>query len=129
MFSTMISFQAMFSCLMICLSGYALIRARTSEDSIRFFFFFLGMLYEVFFPCYAGNEVVEKSEELLFNLYSSNWPELDTHSKKMLLTFSIRLNDPIIIKFGFIKRLRLRTFTEVVDISYKIYAVLQRTQK
>lgn len=136
----MISFQAMFSCLMICLSGYALIRVRywqevsflsqrnitnmitkyliffqaeTSEDSMRFFLFFLCMPYQVFFPCFAGNQVAEKSEKLLFYLYSSNWPEIDTRYKKMLLLFSIKLNRPIIIRFGFIKQLRLRTFTEV----------------
>ncbi|CAD7086811.1 unnamed protein product [Hermetia illucens] len=125
-FSGIIFIQASLSCLLICLSAFALGLANDIGTFILFFSFIFGMLYEVFVMCYAGDYLTEKSEELLFNLYSSSWPDIPRDCRKMVLIFCIKLNNPIIVKFGIIQDLHLRTFTKIVDAAYKLYALLQQ---
>ncbi|CAD7086809.1 unnamed protein product [Hermetia illucens] len=125
-FSGIILIQALCSCLLICLSAFGLGLAHDIETFLRFLTFLLCMLYEVFLTCYAGDYVADKSKKLLFDLYSSSWPDIPQDCRKMLLIFSMKLNNPIIIKFGIIQNLHLRTFTKVVDGAYKLYALLQQ---
>ncbi|XP_037917387.1 odorant receptor 94a-like [Hermetia illucens] len=125
-FSGIIFIQALLSCLLICLSAFALGLANDIGTFILFFSFIFGMLYEVFLMCYAGDYLTEKSEELLFNLYSSSWPDIPRDCRKMMLIFCVKLNNPIIVKFGIIQDLHLRTFTKIIDAAYKLYALLQQ---
>ncbi|CAD7086808.1 unnamed protein product [Hermetia illucens] len=125
-FSGMIFTQTLFSCLFICLSAFALGLANDTETYIRFLSFITSMLYEVFLVCYAGDSLTGKSEKLFFDLYSSPWPDIPQDCRKMVLILSMRLNNPIVIRFGFIQSLLLQTFTKIVDAAYKLYALLQQ---
>ncbi|CAD7083815.1 unnamed protein product [Hermetia illucens] len=126
LFSGTIFIQALFGCLLICLSAFALGLATDTGTFMRFVAFIFTMLYEVFLMCYAGDYLTEKSEKLLFDLYSSSWPDIPQDCRKMVLILSMKFGNPIVIKFGFIQHLLLQTFTKIVDAAYKLYALLQQ---
>lgn len=71
------------------------------------------MVFEIFLPCFFGNEIILASNNLSYSLFSSDWTEQTSTYKKKLIIFTERLRRPIVITAGKIVNLSLTTFTSV----------------
>lgn len=71
------------------------------------------MLFEIFLPCFFGNEIMLASNNLSYSLFSSEWTEQNISYKKKMIIFTERLRRPIVITAGKIVNLSLITFTSV----------------
>jgi len=56
-----------------------------------------SMLYQIFWPLYAGNEIQNESRRLLHSLYQSNWMDADLRTKKLIIIAMENLKKPIVI--------------------------------
>jgi len=57
----------------------------------------LSILYQIFWPLYAGNEIQIQSQRLLHSLYQTNWIEADLKTKKLIIIAMENLKKPIVI--------------------------------
>lgn len=71
------------------------------------------MLFEIFLPCFFGNEIILSSDNLSYCLFSSDWVEQTITYKKKMIIFAERLKRPIVITAGKFVKLSLITFTSV----------------
>lgn len=87
------------------------------------------MGFEIFLPCYIGNDLSVASHKLSLALFHSNWPE---GSKKLRTTLKIFMEnvkkDTVITAFG-IFDVNLSTFTTIANSTYSLFAVLKRVNK
>lgn len=72
------------------------------------------MLFELLLPCFFGNEIMLKSDQLSYCIFSSDWINQTLQYKKKLIIFTERLKRPIKITAGKIIILSLSTFTSVI---------------
>lgn len=71
------------------------------------------MMNEIFLPCYFGNEVTLRREEISHAVYSSDWIHLSQKFKKNMIIFLEGLKRARILKSGKIFTLSLFSFLTV----------------
>lgn len=97
-----------------------------SEDlvSLSFYLSFSAtMMNEIFLPCYFGNEVTLKREQLALAIYSSEWFDLSQKFKQNMIIFLEGLKRVRILKSGKIFTLSLFSFLTVFSIYFKIIKI------
>lgn len=76
--------------------------------------YLIGMIFEIFMPCYYGSMLQVKSEQLLVGLYRSNWMPQSRKFKSSMLIIGQRAMQPIIpLVGGGLLALALPTFVAV----------------
>lgn len=73
----------------------------------------MGMIMQIYFQCYFGNQLVYKSNQLTVKAFHSNWIEQDQQFKRFLLIFDVGAQNPIIFFAGGLFKLDLATFLRV----------------
>lgn len=71
----------------------------------------LGLL--MFLPCYFGALIMFKSDELATNVYRSNWIQMASIHRKIIITFQERLKRVSSIVVGRLLLLSLETYASV----------------
>lgn len=74
---------------------------------------FTAMTCQIFFPCYYGSMVYEKSFEIRVDAFASNWVEQSSSVKKSLTIFIEGTMRPIEMLAGSLFPLNLSTFLAV----------------
>jgi odorant receptor len=83
------------------------------------------MMFEIFLPCYFGNELSHASSKLSTAVFHSNWIEEELSYKKSLIVLMENLKkDMKITAFGIID-VNLETFKNAVQSAYSLHAVLK----
>lgn len=117
-FSLVYFIQFSINSIVICFTAYQISTVEPSSNYFAFLFaiFYIGpsiIICQIFIPCYFGNEIILKSAELSFHLYSSNWLATSKQFKKIMLIFMERLKRPAKINSYGIFTMGLETFTTV----------------
>lgn len=73
--------------------------------------FALGLL--IYMPCYVGNEIIVKSDELSNKLYASDWISMRSSKRKLVIIIMERFKRTTLVKVGWLFVLGLETFTSV----------------
>lgn len=73
----------------------------------------LNMLLELSIPCFYGTELHCNSQLFQFNLYDSNWIEMDKPSRRDVLILMSFFQNPMSVKIGGLLNLNLETITTV----------------
>ncbi|XP_055640236.1 odorant receptor 94b-like [Toxorhynchites rutilus septentrionalis] len=97
--------------------------------TIPIFIYLIAMLGQIFLPCYYGNEITLKSQQLTKALFASEWYKLAVVDRKELTRFMLRTNKPIQLKAGGFFYYNLEAFTATLNTAYSIYAVVNRKQR
>lgn len=71
------------------------------------------MLVEIILYCWFGNEIILKSENICFSVYSSDWYRNSVEYKKKMLMIMTRTQVPIRLYAGNLFTLSLVTFAAV----------------
>lgn len=74
----------------------------------------MNMLIEIFFPCYFGTLVTEKSREIPRFLFFCEWIRFKQSNKKSIIIFMTRANKEIVFYAGRLFVVGLAAFVQVL---------------
>lgn len=77
------------------------------------FGYLFAMICQLYLPCYYGNRITSRSEDLAVALYDSNWYEWDLQDRKAVIFMLARFQRPLIVKAFGIKNFNLEVFSNV----------------
>ncbi|KAG5678334.1 hypothetical protein PVAND_008019 [Polypedilum vanderplanki] len=88
-------------------------------------FLLLALLFLMYMICYRGNDIEEKSKQLMNDLFSCEWYQAELKIQKIIIILMENFKKPMILKaFGF-NAINLEFFLQVLKIAYSMYAVLK----
>ncbi|CAL1681631.1 unnamed protein product [Lasius platythorax] len=126
-FSTIIFFQFLSNCIIICLIAYNVTQMKVYIPAvlIGLVTYMCCMTYQIFIFCWHGNELHLHSVRIATAAYSSNWFSNTKRFTRSLQIMMIRAHRPFTLSAGNIMLLSLDTFVEILRMSYSIFTVLQ----
>ncbi|EZA58248.1 ObirOr5-C1 [Ooceraea biroi] len=126
-FGTIIFFQFLSNCLIICLIAFNVSQMKVyiPEVLIGMLTYMCCMTYQIFIFCWHGNELHLHSLRLALAAYSSNWFAGTEGFKRSLQIVMVRSQRPLTMSAGNIMLLSLDTFVQILRMSYSIFTVLQ----
>ncbi|XP_076179890.1 odorant receptor Or1-like [Ptiloglossa arizonensis] len=128
-FKSIIFIQFVASTAVLCVELYRLTRRKLDSRFIDTIIYGSCSLWQILFYCWYGNEVREKSLNIVDLIIECNWTSFDNSSKKFLLMIMKRATIPIEFKSIYIASLNLASFMALLKTSYSVYNVLQRGQE
>lgn len=99
-----------------CASEFKLMKLDPFEESVKYLsvvLYLLGLVFQIFLPCYLGSVVKAKSGRLLRAIYESNWTEQSADYKMAVIVFAERTKQEITPKAGSMFALDLPMFLSV----------------
>ncbi|XP_045501109.1 odorant receptor 2a-like [Colias croceus] len=132
-FSLASALQFMLSVMVLCLVGVRFLsieNPRSHPIQIIWMAIYLTcMLIEIFILCWFGNELILKSLELRQAAYDGPWMILEPKTRMLVIVFIERCNRPLRVTAGKIFTLSLDTYTNLINWSYKAFAVMRNMKK
>ncbi|NP_001164401.1 odorant receptor 105 isoform X1 [Nasonia vitripennis] len=113
----------------ICINVYLLSFSKIglNVDFITSLGLFSISLFQIYLPCWYGNEVMLHSSEIANSIYDMDWVRLSPTARKTLIIVMIRSSKPIQIRAGYFVSMNLRSFLSIMKTSYSALSVLQQT--
>lgn len=109
----------------VCCSLFKLITLDPFEQTVKFMsvlMYVLGLVFQIFLPCYLGSVVKAKSDRLLRAIYASNWIDQSAEYKFAVLMFGERSKRVIAPKACLVFALELPMFLSVGEIGHRIHS-------
>lgn len=82
------------------------------------------MVFEIFMPCYFGNELIDVSKKLNTKMYQSNWTIQSKKFKTAMKIFMENAKNPLKVSVFGVFDLNLETFLRIINSAYSLYVVL-----
>ncbi|XP_071634285.1 odorant receptor 46a-like isoform X2 [Temnothorax longispinosus] len=115
-----------FSLLIVCTSIFILSKKKLlSFDFLSMFLYLNGMLLQLFYYCWYGNELELKSKGIVTAVYSSDWTMVTPQERRLLMFIMISSQRGIMLSYHGVFALSLNTFTWICRTSYSAYNLLQ----
>ncbi|XP_024868539.1 odorant receptor Or1-like isoform X4 [Temnothorax curvispinosus] len=126
-FSTVIFFQFLSNCVIICLIAFNVSQMKVYIPAvlIGMLTYMCCMTYQIFIFCWHGNELHLHSIRLVTAAYSNNWFSNSDRFKRSLQIVMTRAHRPFTLSAGKVMSLSLNTFVQIMRMSYSIFTVLQ----
>ncbi|XP_077271876.1 odorant receptor 46a-like isoform X2 [Temnothorax americanus] len=105
---------------------YFLQKKLLSFDFLSMFLYLNGMLLQLFYYCWYGNELELKSKGIVTAVYSSDWTMVTPQERRLLMLIMISSQRGIMLSYHGVFALSLNTFTWICRTSYSAYNLLQR---
>ncbi|XP_072938132.1 odorant receptor 10-like [Epargyreus clarus] len=125
--------QFMLSVMVLCLIGIQFLSIENPISHpmqiIWMAIYLTCMLIEVFILCWFGNELILKSLELRRAAFEGPWLNMDPKTNMLLIIFLERCKRPLRVTAGKIFTLSLDTYTNLINWSYKAFAVMRNMKK
>ncbi|XP_076223492.1 odorant receptor 10-like isoform X2 [Nomia melanderi] len=125
-FQVVLCFQFIAAGSMICFNIYRLTQTKITEKGIETIMLMFCSLLQIFYYCWYGNEVKQKSLKIPDAILASNWESLDINSKRTLLMVMLRATFPMEFTSAHVVSVNLESFMTVIKTSYSAYNVLNR---
>jgi odorant receptor len=97
-----------------------------NSDFIKMLTFMMTMSFEIFLPCYFGNELSKASSKLSTAVFHSQWTRENKCDEKCKMIFMENLKKDMKISAWQFFNVNLESFTTIVNATYSLYAVLQK---
>ncbi|CAK1581096.1 unnamed protein product [Parnassius mnemosyne] len=128
-FSLASALQFMLSAMVLCLVGVQFLSIENPSShcmQIMWMAVYLTcMLTEVFILCWFGNELILKSLELQNVAFACPWLGTNLNNKLFIIILMERSKRPLQVTAGKIFTLSLNTYTNLINWSYKAFAVMR----
>ncbi|XP_033331538.2 odorant receptor Or1-like [Megalopta genalis] len=124
-FQGILGFQFMASTPMVCLTLFRITNMSMGPELYEAIMYIICTMMQLSYYCWYGNEVKLKSLEVPDMIFSSNWPELNSDAKRMLLFIMQRSTFPIEFTSAHIVAVNLESFMAVMKTSYSLFNLLQ----
>jgi hypothetical protein len=94
---------------------------------IRTLFYTFSKFFQIFVPCYYGNEVMLASQKPSSALFYSNWIKSNQKYKKSMKIFLENLKNPIkVIAVDGLVNIDFGTFRKICNSAYSLYALFKK---
>ncbi|XP_024878579.1 odorant receptor 22c-like isoform X2 [Temnothorax curvispinosus] len=118
--------QFFISILVLCSVVYYLSSHLTFTDFATMIVFTFCMFLQIFFYCWAGNEVMLKSTGLSEVVYHMDWMLMTVSEQKNLLMIMKRSAKPVKLTSSFLVTLSLESYGNLLKASFSAFNVLQQ---
>ncbi|KAG5319585.1 OR46A protein, partial [Pseudoatta argentina] len=116
-----------FSLLIVCTSIFLISKKKLlSFEFLSMFLYLSGMLLQLFYYCWYGNELELKSKDIATAVYSCDWTMVTPLERRSLMLIMISSQKGIMFSYHGIFALSLNTFTWICRTSYSAYNLLQQ---
>ncbi|XP_076223627.1 odorant receptor 10-like isoform X2 [Nomia melanderi] len=125
-FQGIVSVQFLSSVGMMCFTLYRMTQVGLGSKAVEMFMYALCMLTQIFYYCYHGDQVKQKSLGIPDLIITTKWTTLDDDTKKILLmimrraTFSIQFTGTSVVSVN------LESFMTVMKTAYSAFNLLQQ---
>ncbi|XP_072761972.1 odorant receptor 4-like isoform X2 [Anoplolepis gracilipes] len=126
-FNQILFFQFVGSILVLCTSVYYISIHITGAEAATLSAYTICMFMQIFIYCWAGNEVILKSNNIGNAVYNMNWPLLSISEKKDLLMIMRRSTIPIKFTSSFLITFSLESYSNILKTSYSAFNMLQQS--
>ncbi|XP_032589786.1 putative odorant receptor 71a [Drosophila grimshawi] len=119
--------QILLSSIIICLTIYCLQMRTTLQDPFFFLMksqYLFAMTWQIFLPCMYGNQIIDKANQLVNDLYTCQWPDMSVKMRRQIFTFMIYLNRPMELQAGSFFVIGLVLFGKIMNQAYSLLALL-----
>ncbi|KAM7361889.1 odorant receptor 85c-like [Cochliomyia hominivorax] len=113
------------SSFVICFVGFQVTIGATPETILKLLLFLFSSIAQVYLICYYGQQLIDSSSKIAEAVYTQNWSEADVRYKKMLVLIAERAQKPAVLKATSLVLVSRGTMTEIMQISYKFFALLR----
>ncbi|XP_026732015.1 odorant receptor 94a-like [Trichoplusia ni] len=86
------------------------------------------MILQIMVPCWYGSQIIEKSRQLSFSVYSCDWTARSRKFKSNLRLLVERAKKPLTITGGKMFLLSLGTFAAIMNSAYSFFTLLRHMQ-
>ncbi|KYQ56938.1 Odorant receptor 46a, isoform A [Trachymyrmex zeteki] len=97
-----------------------------SFEFLSMFLYLSGILLQLFYYCWYGNELELKSKDIATAVYSCDWTMVTPRERRSLMLIMISSQKGIMFSYHGIFALSLNTFTWICRTSYSAYNLLQQ---
>ncbi|XP_072767192.1 odorant receptor 4-like isoform X3 [Anoplolepis gracilipes] len=116
-----------FSLVIVCTSIFLISKTKLlSLEFLSMFLYLNGILLQIFYYCWYGNELQLKSKSIATAIYSSDWTKVTPQERRLLIFIMINSQKGIILSYHGMFALSLNTFTWICRTSYSAYNLLQQ---
>ncbi|XP_037916504.1 odorant receptor 33b-like isoform X2 [Hermetia illucens] len=123
-----IFFQFITSILVFSTSGVIYFRFSLSlAETVAVFILMLAVITEILPSCYYSDKFMEKTDQMVFMIYSSNWMDLSPRFRKNLIIFMQMTQKKKVILVGKQIPITLATFMSVMKAMYTMLMILNPT--
>ncbi|XP_032574342.1 putative odorant receptor 71a [Drosophila sechellia] len=119
--------QILVSSLIICFTIYSMQMSPVLQDLPGFaamMQYLVAMIMQVMLPTIYGNAVIDSANMLTDSLYYSDWPDMNSRMRRLVLMFMVYLNRPVTLKAGGFFHIGLPLFTKTMNQAYSLLALL-----
>ncbi|XP_065354819.1 uncharacterized protein LOC135949246 [Calliphora vicina] len=113
------------SSFVICFVGFQMTIGATPETILKLLLFLFSSITQVYLICHYGQHLIDSSTNISKAVYNQNWTAADVRYKKMLILIAKRAQKPAILKATSFVLVSRGTMTEIMQISYKFFALLR----
>ncbi|XP_024886867.1 odorant receptor 2a-like, partial [Temnothorax curvispinosus] len=124
-FSQVIFVQFSKSVLVLCTLVYSVPRM-TVTDIATLASYIICMFMEIFYYCWAGNEVTLKSAGFGDKIYNMDWVLMTNSEQKDLLMIMKRSTKPIKLSSSFLVTLSLESYSNLMKTSFSVFNIMQQ---
>ncbi|XP_011869939.1 PREDICTED: putative odorant receptor 85d isoform X2 [Vollenhovia emeryi] len=125
-FSQVIFVQFSTSALVLCSTIYYLSFHITVTTMATLTVYTFCMFVQIFYYCWAGNEVTLKSIRFSDEIYNMDWLLMTSSEQKDLLMIMKRSTRPIKFTSSFLVTLSLESFANILKASFSAFNILQQ---
>uniref|UniRef100_A0A0K8TU46 Odorant receptor n=1 Tax=Epiphyas postvittana TaxID=65032 RepID=A0A0K8TU46_EPIPO len=111
--------------ILICLTAYTFTVVDEFYSTVRFFCFFISFMFSILHQCVMGQVISDHSEALVEDLYCSEWTYCDRDTKKLVLLFIMRMQNPFQLTAKNYIIMNLHTFTTICSSAYQCFNLLR----
>ncbi|XP_043649980.1 putative odorant receptor 71a isoform X2 [Drosophila teissieri] len=86
--------------------------------------YLLAMIMQIMLPTIYGNAVIDSANMLTDSMYNSDWPDMNSRMRRLVLMFMVYLNRPVSLKAGGFFHIGLPLFTKTMNQAYSLLALL-----
>ncbi|CRK95360.1 CLUMA_CG008903, isoform A [Clunio marinus] len=121
--------QTFISSIVICGSVFlmtVLSQKHETSDFFRTAVFGCLMTFQIFLPCYYGNELSVASDKILSTLFHSDWVSSSQKYKNSLKIFLENTKRTIKVRSFKIVNIDFETYTTIMNAAYSLYALMNK---
>ncbi|XP_033217056.1 odorant receptor 85b-like isoform X2 [Belonocnema kinseyi] len=124
-FATCLTFTMGVSAMILCFQGVMIVERIDEPDFVmRFATNFLGQAIHLFYNCYSGQMLVDRSGRFLNYIYESNWYLMPKNQKKLLCMMLLRSIKVCKVTIGNFFILNNETFANLMKTVFSYLSVL-----
>ncbi|XP_065354823.1 odorant receptor 85b-like [Calliphora vicina] len=113
------------SSFVICFVGFQITIGASPETVAKLILFLFSSTAQVYLICHYSQQLIDASTNIARAVYNQNWSQADVSYQKMLILIAERAQKPVQLKATTFVSVSRRTMSEIMQISYKFFAVLR----